>query len=92
MLFDLVGADRIELTFPSGAKTQAVVDSYRATPEQATTGSGTELVVLRPEIGLEADMIGNPVEVRILRGAGGRFAWLTAAASSVSTLFGGGKS
>ena len=91
MLFDLVGADQIELTFPSGAKTRAVVESYGAPSEQAAESPDAEVVLLRPEVTLQIDMIGNPVEVRILRSPGRAFSWVTAAAFSVSSLFGGGK-
>lgn len=89
MLFDLVDAERIELTFPSGAKTHAAVEDYRTRPAPSSASFDSEMVLLRPEIGLEPDMIGNPVQVRILNGPGDRFGWLTAATSRIADLFGG---
>ena len=91
MLFDLVGADRIELAFPSGAKVSAVVESYSAPSEKTAANRAAELVLLRPGVTLHTDMIGNPVEVRILHDAGSRFAWVNSAVSAASSLFGGDK-
>ena len=91
ILFDLVGADRIELTFPSGAKTRAVIESYGAPPDGSAASKDAELVLLRPEVALLGDMVGNPVEVRVLREPGGAFAWVNASTSAVFALFGGAK-
>lgn len=91
MLFDLVGADRIELTFPSGTKVPAVVESYGSPSEQPAALRDAAVVLLRPAVTLDAGLIGSPVEVRILGGTGNPFASVREAVSAVPSLFAGAK-
>jgi predicted RecA/RadA family phage recombinase len=63
MLFDLMQADRVELTFPDGA-------TLSAQPVIGTSAAGTDPITLQPLSPLDASRIGQPVEIRILHDAG----------------------
>ncbi len=89
MLFDLARADRIELTFPSGVMVSAVVEPSALTPGLTDAGLDERSVLLRPAVTLHEDMIGNPVQVRILQGSGGVGAWARALRSGVASWFAG---
>lgn len=85
MLFGLSNADRIQLTFRSGATTLATVEPSRL------TGPGAEArpVLLRPGVTLATDMIGGSAEVRILHSTGDFGTWITAARTRFASLFKG---
>ena len=83
--FDLSNAKGIDLTFPDGTKAEATVEPA------ALTAAGLDAVptVLRPVEALPAERIGQPVEVRIQRGAGNMGAWATSARTRIVSLFKG---
>jgi hypothetical protein len=82
-LFDLGRAEGIELTYPDGATSTARVEPYAL----ANDGGDTVPTVLRPDTALEAGRIGQPVEVRIQRGAGNIGMWANAARSRLISMF-----
>ncbi|MDP3340493.1 hypothetical protein [Frigidibacter sp.] len=63
ILFDLVRADHVNLTFPDGTTAEA-------RPVNGAFPQGSEAVTLLPATPLDAARIGQPVEIRILRKAG----------------------
>lgn len=83
MLFDLARAEAVSLTFPDGNSVIATVEPA------ALTGADAEAqpTVLRPDTPLDADRVGQPVEVRIQRGTGSLTAWATAARMRFVSLF-----
>ena len=85
MLFDLASADRIELTFPGGATSLATVEPSG----QTVAGADAQTVLLRPGVVLDADRIGEAVEVRILSSLVGFGTWAAAARDRVVSLFSG---
>lgn len=63
MLFDLVQADQVELTFADGSLTQAV-------PATRTVSDGAETVQLLPVTAIDPARLGQPVEIRIRQDTG----------------------
>lgn len=85
MLFDLASADQIEMTFPGGDRALARVEPSGLT----TTGTEAQAILLRPETPLDAALLGEPVQLRILRGSGGLGTWAGAARDRFVSLFKG---
>ncbi|MDT8857111.1 hypothetical protein RNZ50_19145 [Paracoccaceae bacterium Fryx2] len=85
MLFDLAGADRIELTFPGGQTALATAEPQGP----AVAGADAQLILLRPDVPLDAGRVGQPVQVRILRGSGGLGTWANTARARLVTIFKG---
>lgn len=83
--FDLAAADRIELTFPGGETSLATPDP--AGPAMA--GADPQLILLRPDAPLGAERIGEPVQIRMLRGPRGVGRWADAARDRFVALFQG---
>jgi len=85
LMFDLSDADRIELTFPGGDTALARIEPSGLTQP----GAEAQPVLLRPAAALDASRMGVPVQVRILRSAGGFGAWVTATRAGFVSLFKG---
>lgn len=83
MLFDMSGAEAVELTFPDGQTTMAAIEPG------VLTGAGNETapVLLRPQGLLAPERIGQPVEVRLQRGTGTLGAWASIARARLVSLF-----
>lgn len=89
MMFDLVSSNQIELTYPGGAVALAEVAPSGAAQTARLAQTDPQLVLLRPDVALEASQVGAPVQVRILRGAGGLGAWAVAVRTRFVSLFKG---
>lgn len=89
MMFDLASSSQIELTYPGGAVALADAAPSDAAQTARLAQTDPQLVLLRPDVALEASQVGTPVQVRILRGAGGLGAWAVAARSRFVSLFKG---
>lgn len=85
MLFDLAGANGVELTFPDGETATARVEPSGLTGRGAAAGP----TLLRPDAALTPERTGQPVEVRIQRGSGSLGAWASAARIRFNALFEG---
>ena len=85
MLFDLAGADVVELTFPDGATATARVEPSIL----ASAGTDAVPTLLRPDAALPPERTGQPVEVRIQRGSGSLETWANAARIRINSLFKG---
>ena len=85
MLFDLAGADVVELTFPDGATATARVEPSIL----ASAGTDAVPTLLRPDAALPPERTGQPVEVRIQRGSGSLGTWANAARIRINSLFKG---
>lgn len=85
MLFDLAGANGVELTFPDGETTTARIEP------SGLAGPGSDAVptLLRPDAALSPQRTGQPVEVRVQRGSGSLGAWANAARTRLNSLFEG---
>lgn len=85
MIFDLAGSGQIELTYPDGQSVNAALES--ATP--TTAGAEAQAVLLRPDAGLDASRMGQPVQVRILHSTGGVAEWADAIRTRFVSMFKG---
>ena len=95
LMFDLASANRIELTFAGGDTAMATVEPSAAAQTGAVqtaaaqVGAGLQSVLLLPDAALDAARIGDPVQVRILRGAVGLETWAGTANDRFVALFKG---
>lgn len=85
ILFDLASADQIELSFPGGGTALATIEPAGLTPAWADE----QVVLLRPDAPMDAGRVGEPVQMRILRGSGGLGTWVNAAHTRFVSLFKG---
>lgn len=89
MLFAFSGADQIELTFASGAQLVAVAEPAQAQPTAAANGEAVQTLLLRAETPIAADLIGQPVEIRIRHDGGVFGGWVASTRAFAINLFKG---
>ncbi len=83
VLFDLSSAARIQLTLPGGQTVMARIE-----PSQPVrVGTQDPMILLRPDVPLGADRVGDPAQIRILQNWGGLTTWSAALRTRISTLF-----